>query len=469
MSKRANKILQNTGFLYVRMLFTLLIALYTSRVLLKTLGVEDYGLYHVIMSFIFLAGFLQSSLSTTTQRFIAFELGKSKQREIGKIFSMSINIHIIFALVLFILIGALGSGLIPSVLTFDKARSAAVFIVFWLLLSSFIVNILALPSQAMVIAHEKMKVFAWVSIFDVLLKLAIVFLTQWLPYDPLITYGTLFFVVTLLTSSLYVVYVHFDFPDERYKPGWDATLCKRLISFSGWTIWGNTAAVFSNHGSNVLLNIFFGPAVNAAKSISSQASGAINQFVTNLQLAINPQLIKSYSGDDHVYSRKLINYGSKYNYFLVYTLALPLLFRTEDVLNLWLVEPPEFAAIFLRLMLLNILIDSLSRPLMTAAQATGRIKLYQAVVGGLLLLHLPIAYVALKSGFGAESVFVVAVILTSLAGVARIVMLKRILDFSFKKFLRTSLLRALLVSGVTTIISHNFANWFGETTKLCRC
>lgn len=154
MSKRANKILQNTGFLYVRMLFTLLIALYTSRVLLKTLGVEDYGLYHVIMSFIFLAGFLQSSLSTTTQRFIAFELGKSKQREIGKIFSMSINIHIIFALVLFILIGALGSGLIPSVLTFDKARSAAVFIVFWLLLSSFIVNILALPSQAMVIAHE---------------------------------------------------------------------------------------------------------------------------------------------------------------------------------------------------------------------------------------------------------------------------------------------------------------------------
>ena len=441
------------------------VALYTSRVLLDTLGAEDFGLYHVVAGFVVLAGFLQGSLSGTTQRFVAYELGKGNNNNLRNVFSMSINIHVLFALVILVVGGTLGTLYLPSLLTFEEGRSTAVIVVFWFALLSFMVNIAVVPCHAMIIAHEEMKVFAWVSVADGLLKLGIVFLIQYLLYDPLIAYGVLVFLTTLLIGLVYVAYVYTKYKHERYSIVWDKSLFKQLLSFSGWTVWGSAASVFANQGTNILLNVFFGPVVNAAKSIGNQASGALNNFVTNLQMAINPQIVKSYSANDQAYTNKLINYGSKYNFFLIFTLALPILMRTEDVLNIWLVEPPEYTALFLRLILLNVIIESVSRPLITAAQATGNIKLYQFVVGGILLLNIPAAFLVLKAGHSPASVFIVSIGLTVLAGAARVIMLKRIFSFSFRQFFKDSLLRIALVSvlgvGFTLIVLTYFPGQLG--------
>lgn len=462
MSTRTKRIAKNTAFLYVRMLITMFVALYTSRVLLDTLGAEDFGLYHVVAGFVLLAGFLQGSLSGTTQRFIAFELGKGSTNELRNVFSMSINIHALFAVVILLAGGTLGGIYLPSLLTFDESRTLAVMIVFWFALISFMVNIFVVPFHAIIIAHEEMKVFAWVSVLDAFLKLGIVFLIQRLPYDPLIAYGTLAFLVSLLIALLYFGYVAIKYKEHRYQYKWDQPLFKKLVSFSGWTVWGNAASVFASQGTNILLNVFFGPVVNAAKSIGNQASSALNQFVTNLQLAINPQIIKSYSSNDQCYTNKLLNYGSKYNFFLIFTLALPILFRAEDVLNVWLVEPPKHATVFLQLILLNVIIESISRPLITAAQATGKIKLYQFVIGGILLLNVPLSLLVLNAGHPPASVFIVAIILTICAASARVFMLKRIFEFSFLSFLKLSLVRIAIVSVVLVSILIAFDNYLPQ-------
>lgn len=462
MSTRTKRIAKNTAFLYIRMLITMLVALYTSRVLLDTLGAKDFGLYHVVAGFVLLAGFLQGALSGTTQRFIAFELGKGSTNDLRNVFSMSINIHVLFAITVVLVGGTLGTIYLPSLLTFDESRTVAVIVVFWFALLSFMVNIAVVPFHAMIIAHEEMKVFAWVSVLDAFLKLGIVFFIQQLPYDPLIAYGALVFLVSLSIAFLYFGYVTIKYKEQRYEARWDQSLFKQLVSFSGWTVWGNAAAVFANQGTTILLNVFFGPVVNAAKSIGDQASGALNKFVTNLQLAINPQIIKSYSANDQNYTNKLINYGSKYNFFLIFTLALPILLRTEDVLSIWLVEPPKNSTLFLRLILFNIILESISRPLITAAQATGKIKLYQFVVGGILLLNIPTSFIVLNAGYPAESVFIISIALTTLAASARILMLKRIFEFSFSNFLKFTLLRIALVSGVAVGFAMIVARYLPE-------
>lgn len=466
MSNRTKRIIKNTGFLYIRMLITMVVALYTSRVLLDTLGAEDFGLYHVVAGFVVLAGFLQGSLSGTTQRFIAFELGKDDTSQLKNVFSMSVNIHVLFALIVLVVGGLFGTWFLPTVLTFDSGRETAIIVVFWFALLSFLINIAVVPYHAMVIAHEQMKVFAWVSIADAFLKLGIIFLIQVLPYDALIAYGILVFLATLVVSSVYVIYVYAKYPNERYRIGWDKTLFRELVSFSGWTIWGNAASVFANQGTNILLNVFFGPIANAAKSIGNQASGALNQFVTNLQMAINPQIIKSYSANDHAYTNKLINYGSKYNFFLMFIFALPIIIRADDILDIWLVDPPRYAALFLQLILLNIVLESVSRPLITAAQATGKIKLYQFIVGGILLLNVPVSYLVLKEGHPPSSVFIVAIGLTFLAAVARVFMLKRIYTFSFSAFAKISLMRVTFVSIVASGLVLFFNQYFADQMNL---
>lgn len=449
MSKRTDLIVKNTAFLYMRMLVTMLVGLYTSRVLLQILGAEDFGLYHVVAGFVLLAGFFQGSLSGSTQRFIAFELGKKEKANLKNVFSTSINVHILFGVIILLIGGVFGSYLLPKILKFDVSRTVAVNFVFWTALLSFIINTIVVPYHAVIIAHEEMKVFAWISLIDAFLKLGIVFLIGIQPYDSLIAYGVLMLGTTLSVGLVYVVYVYLRFKEVRYERSWDNALFKKQLSFSGWTIWGNAASVFANQGTDILLNIFFGPTVNAAKSIGNQASSAVNRFVTNLQMAINPQIIKSYSANDHKYTTKLINYASKYNFFLIFLFALPLLLRTEDVLKVWLIDPPEYAEVFLKLILINMIIESVSRPLITAAQATGNIKLYQLVVGGILLLNLPMSYLLLKQGFGPEIVFIVAIFVTLTAATARIFMLKRIFKFSFVSYFYTVMPRVVPVSALS--------------------
>ncbi len=430
------KIIHNTGFLYLRMLLTMAIMLYTARVLLDVLGVEDYGLYHVLAGVVVLLGFLQGALSNMTQRFIAIELGRNDRSQLTRIFSASVILHLCFGVVLAVVALLLAYSGLLDILDYGDNNAATVMWVFAFAIASFVINLMVLPCHAVVVAHEHMKAFAWFGIIEALLKLVIVLMLPMMGMEPLVAYAALLLAVALTMATFYYAYVFGNFKAIRLRWVWEPKLLGTLASFSGWSMWGNAASVLANQGANVLLNVFFGPVINAAKSIGTQASGALNQFVINLQAAINPQLMKSYSANDLTYTDKLIYFGAKYNFFLIAILALPVLVFTDEILRLWLIQVPEYAPLFLRIMLVTVVVDSLSKPLMAASQATGHIKMYQAVVGGILLLNVPLAWLllTLDRELGPEVVFYVALGVAVIASFARVVMLKRIYQFSARRF-----------------------------------
>lgn len=450
---------KNAGMLYFRMLLTMAVALYTSRVILQTLGVEDFGIYNVVAGFVTMLGFLNSAMSSATQRFLAFELGKPGDKDLPGIFSMSMNIHILIALFVLILGETLGIWFVRTQLTIPIDRIFAAEWVFHLALLSFMVSIISVPYNALIIANEKMSIFALVSIIDVMLKLLIVFMLSWFGMDKLILYAILTLAVVFTIFMIYRGYCKVKFVESRFRLYWDKKLFHIMLSYTGWNLWGNIAAIMSGQGVNVMLNIFFGPAVNAARAIAMQVSGALNSFVQNLQVAINPQIIKSYAAEDMAYMHQLVCYSAKYNFFVLLLLAVPVLINTEIVLNVWLGTVPEYTVIFVQLIIINILVDSVSRPLMTSAQATGKIKLYQMVVGGLLLLNLPISYIVLKIGSKPYSVIYISIVLSVFALILRLAILNRLISLPMTTFYKEVIVRGILVLiaiGLLCYFSYNF-------------
>lgn len=453
-SDKYKRMAKNAGMLYFRMLLTMAVALYTSRVILQTLGVEDFGIYNVVAGFVTMLGFLNSAMSSATQRFLAFELGQSGKKNMRGIFSMSMNIHILIALFVLMLGETLGLWFVRTQLTIPIDRIMAAEWVFHLALLSFMVSIVSVPYNALIIAHERMNIFALVSILDVTLKLLIVFMLSWFGMDKLILYALLSLAVVFAIFLVYRNYCKSKFIESRFRLYWDRRLFNIMLSYTGWNLWGNIAAVMSGQGINVLLNIFFGPTVNAARAIAMQVSSALNSFVQNLQVAINPQIIKSYAAQDMDYMHKLVCYGAKYNFFVLLLLALPVLNNIELILPVWLGVVPESTNIFTKLIIINILIDSLSPPLMTAAQATGRIKLYQFVVGSLLLINVPASYIVLKMGGAPYRVFYVAIGLSVLALLARVHLISNLVEMKKKVYLVNSIVPIISVATVVFMINY---------------
>ncbi|VVO71277.1 hypothetical protein PS862_01350 [Pseudomonas fluorescens] len=459
------RILKNAGLLYFRMLLTMAVTLYTSRVVLATLGVEDFGIYHLVGGFITVLGFLHGAMSSATQRFLSFEIGKPGAAGISNIFSMSMNIHLLIAAGILVVSETAGLWFVTTQLTIPAERMAAAQWVFHLSLFAFLVTVISVPYNALIIAHERMSVFAWVSIIDVSLKLFIVFMLAWFGSDHLIIYAALTLAVVVLVTAIYKLYCGKTYPDSKFRLYWDSVLFKTMLSYTGWNMWGNAAGVLGNQGVNVILNIFFGPAVNAARAITLQVSGALNSFVQNLQVAVNPQIIKSYASVDFDYMHKLVYYGAKYNFFLLLFLALPAAIEVDAILNLWLTNVPEHTGKFVQLALVGILIDSISAPLMTAAQATGKIKLYQTVVGGILLLNLPISYMLLRAGFAPSIAFVVSIALSIASLMARLVILKTLIRLSIRRFTSLVLMRAVGV-GLASIVMALFIKYMLQASEI---
>ena len=454
------RIAKNTMFLYFRMMLIMGITLYTSRIVLKTLGIEDFGIYNVVAGFVTMLGFLHGAMSSATQRFLAFELGKPGDKDMRGIFSMSLNIHILIALFVLILGETIGLWFLKTHMTIPIDRMLAAKWVFHLALLSFMVTIVSVPYNALIIAHEQMSIFALVSIVDVILKLLIVFMLGWFGMDKLILYGLLSLAVVFIIFIIYRSYCKNKFVESRFRLYWDKKLFNTMLSYTGWNLWGNIAAVMSGQGVNVLLNIFFGPSVNAARAIAMQVSGALNSFVQNLQVAINPQIIKSYAAQNMAYMHQLVCYGAKYNFFVLLLLSLPVLNNIEFILPVWLGIVPESTAIFAKLVICNILIDSLSPPLMTAAQATGRIKLYQFIVGGILLINVPASYFILKRGGEPYTVFYVAIGLSLIALLFRIYLISYLIEMKKRRYIVDSIVPvmsvAILVFAINSFIEIDF-------------
>lgn len=457
------RILRNTGMLYMRMLLVMAVTLYTSRVVLAVLGVEDFGIYHVVAGFVALLGFMQGAMTTATQRYFAFDLGESGGKDLNRIFNTSLLIHLLLALVIAAVAETAGYWFVTTQLTIPDERMAAALWAYHLAIASFAVSVITVPFTAMLMAHERMGIFALIGMLDVLLKLAAVILLQFLASDKLIAYAGLLLLVSLTTLTLYITVNKLLFRQIKLRWQWHRQQFRSMFSFTVWSTWGNLAAALSNQGSNVLLNIFFGPAVNAGRSISSQANGAISNFVVNVQAAINPQIIKLYASGKNEQMHRLVFYAAKYNFFILFTLSLPVLINTDALLSLWLVEVPPYAGIFLQLAIGASLVDVFSKPLMTAAQATGKIKSYQTIVGGILLLNIPLAYLALKLWPEPEVVAVTLMVLNGAALIARLIILKKITGLKVPSFLNIVILPSILVL-ISTGVFLSLVDLSGQVT-----
>lgn len=423
----------------------MLVTLYTSRVILSTLGVEDFGIYNVVGGVVTMFAFFNSAMSSATQRFLSFEIGKGDFVQLRKTFNATLVIHIGIAVLIFILAETLGIWFVRNYLTIPSERMDAALWVYHFSILSFMISVIQVPYNATLIAHERMNVFAIVSIIEVLLKLLIVFMLTWITYDKLKLYGILHFVVVFLIALIYQLYTRKNFKESKFKIVKDKILYKTLVSYSGWSLFGNSANVLRGQGVNILLNLFHGPAVNAARALAYQVQGAIYSFVTNFQMAMKPQIIKSYAIKDFKFMHYLIFSGSKLSFYLLFCLSLPIIFETETILNIWLVDVPEYSVIFLRLVIIDVLIESIGGNLVTAAHASGKIKLYQSVVSLFYVLNLPISYLLLKLGYEPQSVMIVSIVLTSLNLFARIIIVSKLALFKKKDFIKNVLMPIALV------------------------
>lgn len=446
------RIAKNTLLLYLRTLFTMLVTLYTSRVVLNMLGVTDYGVYNVVGGVVAMFGFINSSMSAATQRYITFELGKGDMSRLQKVFSTALQIHILIAALIVVLGETVGLWFLYTQMQIPANRMDAAFWVLQCSIISTVVMIISVPYNADIIAHEKMTVFAYISILEAVLKLIIVYALVMSPFDKLIFYAFLILTVQLLIRFCYNHYCNKHFPESKYSHVWDKILFKEMIDFAGWSMFGNLSAVLFGQGLNILLNVFFGPVANAARAVAVQVQSAIQQFVGNFQMALNPQITKTYAKGEMSDMHRLIFRSARFSFYLLFFLSLPVLFETDFILTVWLKTVPNNTIVFLRIMICTSLIYTMANPLIVANQATGKVKKYQAVCGSILLMILPVSYVCLKFGCPAYSVFIVHFCMEVIAQLARMIMLHQLIGIRTVDYIRNIYMRVAAVVMLSVVL-----------------
>ena len=448
--------------LYVRMLLIMAVSLYTSRVILQALGVEDFGLYNVVGGVVVLFTFINNAMVTSTQRFLNFEIGRNNLDEARKVFSASLNIHIIIAGAFLLLAETVGLWFLNRYIQIPEGREIAANWVYQFSIIVSILNIIRSPYNAAIIAHEHMSFYAYVSIIEVILKLAIVYMV-YLFADRLIAYAFLMMMVTLIVLGVYYIFCKRKYEICRYQFEYDRKRYMALASFSGWSLFGSLANMGASQGINIILNMFFGVSVNAAMGIANQVNAAVYQFVSSFQTAFNPQIIKSYAAGDKIYFISLIMNTSRYSFLLLFLLALPIYICCPEILSIWLGTVPEYAVEFCRLMLLFLLIDAVQGPLWVSAQATGKIRNYQILMSVLILLNLPITYVLLIFFKNPEIAIIVRVAVNFITAVARVIYLNHLYDFPIGRYMKDVILKCLVVMVISYPIPYLVHNMFGTT------
>lgn len=446
------RIAKNTLFLYFRMLLIMGVNLYTVRVVLETLGVVDYGIYNVVGGVVTMFSFLSGTMASASQRFFSFELGRNDLGKLKQTFSMTMQIYVLLGMVILLLAETVGLWFLNTQMNIPADRMDAARWVYQFAVLSFMLTMFTTPYNAAIIAREDMKVYAYISIVEVVLKLLIVYLLLLFLFDKLKLYAVLIFAVTLIVSLIYRIYCKKKYRECCFTPYWDKNLFKELVGFSGWNLFGALAGVVNNQGLNILLNIFFGPVVNAARGIAFQINGAISQFVQNFMTASRPQITKYYATEELDSMHKLVFRTSKFSYFLLFVIAMPVLLETNTVLSLWLRDVPQYVSLFTQLTIATALIETLSFALMAAAQATGKIKKYQAVVGSVMMLNLPVSYIFLKSGYAPESVFYVSIANACICLLLRLLFLRKMIALSFGCFIKEVLLPVVCVTLFALIV-----------------
>ena len=397
-SESNKRIAKNTLLLYFRMLLIIIVGLYTSRVVLNTLGVSDYGIYNVVGGIVAMLAFLNSAMVAASQRFISFELGTGNIERLKKVFCTSVSIHIVLAGIIFLIAETIGLWFVNTHLNIPIERMEAANLVYQCSILTLLLTVVSVPYNSCIVAHEHMKAFAYVSIVEAVLKLLIVYLLLLGNFDKLILYSILVVAVALIIRIIYGIYCKQHFEECTYRFVFDKQLFKEMFAFAGWSVIGNLGFSFKDQGSNIILNLFFGTTVNAARGIALQVNGIISNFSNNFTMALNPQITKQYAAGDMEASVKLVYAGCRYSFFLLLLIAVPVMINIDYLLQLWLGTVPEYTSQFLMLALVAALIDVMARPLVTALQATGRIKVFQITICIIVLCELPLAYFVLYHG-----------------------------------------------------------------------
>ncbi len=450
------------------MLLMMGVTLYTSRVVLSALGVEDFGVYNVVGGMVSMFTMISGSLSSAISRFITYEMGKGNKERLKLIFSTSIVIQLILSAIIIVLIETVGVWFLNNKMDIPQESMQAARWVLQFSMLALVVNLLSIPYNALIIANEKMSAFAYVSILEAFGKLAIAYLIMISPMHRLVFYALLMFVLSLIVRLVYGFYCKAKFDEAKnIKFTFDKPLFKEMFGFAGWNFIGSSSALLRDQGGNVLLNLFYGPAVNAANAVATQVKHAIVQFSSNFMVALNPQITKSYASGDRDYMMKLLFQGSRISFYMLLLLSLPVLLNTEYILSLWLKTVPNHTVLFVQLALVFGMMESISSPLITAMLATGKIRNYQIVVGGFQMLNLPISYILLRIGMLPEIVLIVAIFISVCCLLSRLYMLRGLIGLSATLFLKKVVFNVVVVSVLTVIIPffiaknvHSTFLWF---------
>ncbi|MBO7239633.1 MAG: lipopolysaccharide biosynthesis protein [Bacteroidaceae bacterium] len=443
----ANKrIAKNTMLLYIRMGVMMVISFFTARITLEALGVVDYGINNVVGGLVSMFSLISSSLSSSVSRFMTFGLGKSDKKELNAIFSTSVNIHILLAIIVIIAIETIGVWFLNNKMVIPAERLTAAH---WVLQSStilFAVGLLSVPYNAAIIAHEKMGVYAYFTLFDAFSRLAIIFAIKYYGGDRLILLAIISLIPTLVKQFYYWHYSKKNFEECTYHAVWNKRVFKEMFGFAGWSFIGNSATILKGQGVNIVINMFIGPAINAARGISTQISSIMGQFARNFMIAIDPQITKEYAARNFTRMHSLICAGTRFSYYLLLILSVPLIIETETVLSIWLGKFPEHTIWFARLAIILNLSDLLSDSLDTAQKASGNLKYYEITVSGISIMNLPVSYLLLKFGYAPESTFIASIAISQICLFSRLCFIRKSINLRLRTFIKEVYIKIIIVT-----------------------
>ncbi len=448
------RIAKNTLYLYLRTFCVMGISIFTSRIVLDALGIENYGIYNVVGGFVSMFAFLSGTLTVACQRFLSFELGKSDS-QFQKIFSTTFLIHLLLAAIIIVLLESIGLWFLNYKMNISSDRLFAANCVFQCSILTFCIHLISVPYTATIIAFEKMSAFAYISIIEVTLKLAIAYLLYIINFDALIMYAVFMLIVALSLTSLYCIYCRLHFKETKLSFIFDKSTFRSILAFAGWNFIGSASGILNSQGINVLTNMFFGVTFNAARGIASQIDSAVNSFVQNFMMALNPQITKKYASQEYEYMNMLVFRGTKYACFLFLLIGIPIFIKVDYILSVWLIEVPESTGLFIRYGIIYTMCQTFSQCLYTSMLATGKIKKYQIIVGTLSLLSFPTAYMFFKLGFPCEFGYVSIIIISLACLVARLILLKEMIPlFSIRDFVVKVIFKVVevLLLVLTTVI-----------------
>lgn len=447
------RIVKNTLLLYIRQFITMGISLYTSRLILKNLGVVDYGVYNAVGGIIAMLGFLTNSLGAAGSRFITYNLGVGNPSLLRKTFGNIVLIHLILAGIIVLVSETAGLWFVENKLQIPIDRMIAARWTYQFAIATSVVAIISAPYNAAIIAHERMSAFAYIGILDAVLKLIIAIAIAFSPADRLITYALLFFLMQLLERLIYGIYCSHHFEETHARPTYDRGIFVQLFGFTGWTTLGSLAALACHHGTNILLNLFFGPVVNAARGVAFQVQSAVRSFCQNFQMALNPQLTKAYAQHELNAMHQLLIMSTKFSTYLMFLFSLPVLLEVDQILEWWLVEIPTDTNGFIQFGLWTCILSAINNPIINSVQATGRIKKFQIIEGLCLLSTFPISYILLRTtDISALNLMYVYIIIEILTQIIRIQIVLPMIQMGIIQYYKKTILPILIVFLTASII-----------------